>query len=533
MDAGAGERPIAGMVMMRLRSRLFMKTSLLFSSWALFSFLGLCWAAEPYSSTHRPVLHGRHWVAITGKPAGAMAGARMFERGGNAVDAACAMLAVVCTMHDDVGWGGETQALIYDPRNKRVVGINACGVAPTGATAEFFVQQELKYPPGEGPLAAITPGNPGGLLVMLAEFGTLSLEDVLEPAMQMAQGYPIDAELVGKIEFHAAKLKTWPHSARAFFPRLGEENEAPRPGEIWRQPDLLETLTKMVEAEAEALRTGQDRKAAIYAAYERFYRGDIGAEFVRGSREHGGLHTHEDLANWEVKIEEPVMTQYRGIEVYKLTTWTQGPVLLQALNLLENLDLKSMGYNTARYVHALYQVMNLAFADRDFYYGDPDFSPEEPIRGLLSKEYARERLRQIDWTRNQHDVRPGDPYPFEGRTNPFLQHLTNWTNVRNDGGGSGDLTRADADESADNQVSREAHDAAFRAGTTSIQAADKEGWVISVTPSGGWLPAFLAGRTGIGMSQRMQSFVLDEAENPFNANGISRKDIRPDHRDPV
>ena len=475
-------------------------------------------AAEPYSGTHRPVLHGRHWVALTGKPAGALAGARMFERGGNAIDAACAMLAVVCTMHDDVGWGGETQALIYDPRTKKVVGINACGIAPTGATPEFFKERQYRYPPGEGPLAALTPGNPGGLMVMLAEFGTMSLGDVLEPAIQMADGYPIEAELVRKIERHASKLKQWPYSARVFFPGAGPEAAAPRPGEIWRQPDLLETLRKLADTEAEAIRSGKDRKSAIYAAYNRFYRGDLGAEFVRGSREQGGLHTLEDLDRWKVKIEEPVTTRYKGIDVYKLTTWTQGPALLQALNLLEPLDLKAMGYNSTRYLHTLYQVMNLAFADRDFYYGDPASPPDEPIRGLLSKDYARQRLEQIDWSRNQPDIRPGDPYPFEDRTNPFLHLLTNWSNLKHTASpaatppaptpGPGAAARWDADA--------DAFDVAFRAGTTSIQAADREGWTISVTPSGGWLPVCLAGRTGMGMSQRMQSFVLDEAENPFN-----------------
>src|SRR5947199_4832435 len=172
-------------------------------------------AAPPVSAqrTAKPVLHGRHWVAITGKPLGATAGAMMLERGGNAVDAACAMLAAVCTMYDDVSWGGETQALIYDPRTKRIVGINALGVAPTGATPEFFKAKNLKYPPAEGPLAAVTPGTPGGLLIMLAEFGTLSLKDVLEPAMQMAEGYPIEAALVRKSHntTTAVKLKKWPY----------------------------------------------------------------------------------------------------------------------------------------------------------------------------------------------------------------------------------------------------------------------------------------------------------------------------------
>jgi len=480
---------------------------------------GSCFAAapEPFSDTHKPVLHGRHWVAITGKPLGATVGAMMLERGGNAVDAACAMLAAVCTMYDDVSWGGETQALIYDPLTKKVVGINALGIAPTGATPEFFKEKKLKYPPAEGPLAAVTPGNPGGLMVMLAEFGSMSLKDVLEPAMQMADGYPIEAEAVRKIERYAEKLKPWPYSRKVFFPHTGQTNEAPRAGEIWRQPDLLATLQKLVDAEARELKAGKDRKAAILAAYDRFYKGDIAEEFCRGSREQGGLHTVADLAHWKVKIEEPVMTAYKGIEVYKLTCWTQGPVMLQALNLLENLDVQPMGYNSARYLHAIYQVMNLAYADRDFYYGDPDFNPEEPIRGLLSKDYAKVRLKLLDWKRNNPNIRPGNPYPFQGGTNPFLNLLTNWSNLKTNRanvGGRPSTAFLDVDQQSPEAQAQ--FDADFRAGTTSIQAADDKGWAISVTPSGGWQPACIAGNTGIGMSQRMQSFVLDEAENPFN-----------------
>lgn len=473
---------------------------------------------EPFAHGQKPVLHGRHWVAITGKPLGATAGARMFERGGNAIDAACAMLAVVCTMYDDVSWGGETQALIYDPRAKKVIGINGLGVAPTGATAEFFRGKKLAYPPDLGPLAAVTPGNPGALMLMLAEFGTLSLETVLGPAMAMAEGYPIDADTADKIERHKEKIKQWPYSRNVFLPHPGEEREGPRPGEIWRQPDLLATLRKLVAAEGEALRMGKDRRQAIQAAYDRFYKGDIAEEFCRGSREQGGLHTAADLAEWRAKIEEPVSTRYKGIDVYKLTVWTQGPVMLQALNLLENLDLAAMGYNSARYIHAVYQAMNLAYADRDFYYGDPDFPPAEPVGGLLSKEYAAERLKQVDWQRNNPAVRPGDPYPFQGDRNPFLELLkqlgaektnaASWTPPMNAAEG--------AKLRAASPPAPEDFDSVFRAGTTSIQAADAQGWAISVTPSGGWLPACVAGRTGVGMSQRMQSFVLDQSENPFN-----------------
>src|SRR5205807_4578386 len=158
---------------------------------------------------------------------------------------------------------------------------------------------------------------------------------------------------------------------------------------------LAATLRKLVDTEQQALKKGKSRKDAIYAAYDRFYKGDIAREIVRGTREQGGLFTEEDLANWKVRIEEPVSTTYKGIDVYKLNVWTQGPAMLQALNILENVDLRAMGYNSARYVHTVYQAMNLAFADRDFYYGDIYFPPEEPVKGLLSKVYAKQRLAQL------------------------------------------------------------------------------------------------------------------------------------------
>jgi gamma-glutamyltranspeptidase/glutathione hydrolase len=457
-------------------------------------------------STQKPVLHGRHWMAITGKPLAATAGSMTFQKGGNAVDAACAMLAATCTMWDVLSWGGETQALIYNPKTGKVIAINALGVAPTGATAEYYKSKNLPYPPEYGPLSAITPGTPGGLMTMLAEYGTLSLREVLAPAMQLAEGYPIEQQTADLIERHKARIKEWPYSRTMYLTHPGEKREAPHPGEIFRQPDLLRTLQKLVEAESTALKAGKSRKAAIYSAYDRFYKGDIAEEFVRGTREQGGLITKEDLANWKVRIEEPLKTTYKGIEVYKLAQWTQGPALLQALNILENFDLKSMGYNSAKYVHTVYQAMSMAFADRDFYYGDPYFPPQEPVKGLMSKEYAKKRAMEISQDQNDPGIRPGDPYPFEGTTNPFMELLQKW------GEGSSSL---DGKNGKDAFVSQEFLES-FYAGTTTVQAADKEGWVVSITPSGGWIPAVIAGKTGVGLSQRAQSFVLDPAENPFN-----------------
>jgi len=258
--------------------------------------------AIPQERTEKPPLHGQRWMAITGKPLGATAGARIFERGGNAVDAACAMIAATATMWDVLHWGGETQALIWHPKLKKVIAINALGVAPSGATPEFFKSKGLKYPPEFGPLAATTPGTPGGILVMLAEYGKLSLAEVLAPAIDLADGYPIEAQTAGLIERNKSKLKEWPDTARVMLPHLGRATErggreGPRAGEIFRQPDLAATLRKLVEAERRALARGATRKQAIMAAYDRFYRGDIGNEFAAAEQAEGGLITRADLAN--------------------------------------------------------------------------------------------------------------------------------------------------------------------------------------------------------------------------------------------
>jgi gamma-glutamyltranspeptidase/glutathione hydrolase len=491
--------------------------------------------------TQKPPLHGSHWMAVTGKPMAATAGAMIFERGGNAVDAAAAMIAATCTMWDTLSWGGETQALIYDPHQKKVIGINALGVAPSGATPEFYKGKGFSYPPEYGPLAAVTPGTPGGIITMVAEYGKLSLKEDLAPAIEMADGYAIEAQAANIFESQKARIKQWPYSKAVMLPHLSGAaasspaspstssggptpehdrpqqargrgpREAPEPGEMFRQPDLAAMLRKLVDAEQQALKKGKSRKEAIYAAYDRFYKGDIAKEIARGVLEQGGLITEADLANWKVHIEEPLSTNYRGVDVYKLREWTQGPAMLASLNILENFDLKSMGFNTARYINTVYQAMSLAFADRDFYYGDiysTPPSPPSPILGLMSKDYAKERAKLINPTHNDPNQTAGDPYPYQRDTNPFLEQLKNWPKTahgpRPAGGGS-----------AMNSASL-FNTSSFYAGTTSVEAADTEGWVVSVTPSGGWPPAVIAGHSGVGLSQRAQSFVTDPAEGPFN-----------------
>jgi gamma-glutamyltranspeptidase / glutathione hydrolase len=474
--------------------------------------VGALWfgAVTPLAAqrTQKPPLHAKHWLAITGKPLAATAGATMFQKGGNAVDAACAMLAAVASMWDVLSWGGETQALIYHPGLQKVLGVDALGVAPTGATASFYRSRGYRYPPEYGPLAAVTPGTPGGLLTMLAEYGTLSLGEVLAPAIQLADGYPIEAQTANSIERSKAQIKQWKYSRAVFLPHLGQEREAPETGELFVQKDLARTLRKLVAAERQAREAGKSRKEAILAAYARFYRGDIAQELVRGVQEEGGIITLEDLARWRVKVEEPLSTTYKGITVYKLPAWQQGPVMLEALNLLEGLELKAMGYNSARYIHTLYQVMNLAYADRDFYYGDPYFPPEEPVRGLLSKEYAKSRVGRINGQANDSTVKPGDPYPYQGETNPFTDLLRQWTVMP-----APDTIQRRQDRT---EAWLELFHQRFYAGTTSIEAADEAGWVVSITPSGGWVPAVIAGRTGVGLSQRAQSFVTRPEDGPYN-----------------
>lgn len=490
--------------------------------------LGHFLVAQP---TQKPPLHGKNWVAITGKPLAATAGAMIFQQGGNAVDASCAMLAATCTMWDVLSWGGETQALIYHPGQKKVIAINALGVAPTGATPDFFKSRGYNFPPEYGPLAAVTPGTPGGLCLMLAEYGTMSLQQVLAPAIEMAKGYPIDAQTANSIERQKKRIAEWPYSKKVLLPHDGAARSAPAAGEIFVQNDLLITLNKLVETESQALKKGASRKQAIMAAYERFYKGDIAREFVRGCKEQGGLITMEDMANWKPVIEQPLSTNYKGIEVYKLQSWTQGPSLLQALNILENFDLKKLGYNSVAYINLVYQAMSLAFADRDFYYGDPAFAPGLPITGLLSKTYARQRATLMDSLIAKPVMLPGDPFVIENKNNPFKKWLADFALYYTDSANNNNATPLhdrssfvpnNGDENdvwgqlAVNTEPQNQRGDNLWMGTTSIEAADKNGWVVSITPSGGWIPACIAGNTGIGMSQRMQSFVLDSNINPFN-----------------
>ena len=469
--------------------------------------------------THKPPLHGKKYMAITGKPLSATAGSKIFEQGGNAVDASCAMIAASCTIWDVLSWGGETQALIYNPKTKKVIGINALGVAPTGATVQHFKNKGYNFPPEYGPEAALTPGTFGGICLMLANYGTMHLYQILQPSLELANGYPIDAQTANSIEKNKEIIKQWKYSKSILLPHLGEKREAPEAGEIFVQKELAKTLQQLIDAEKKALTQGKSRIEAIYVAYNLFYKGVIADEIVRSVQEQGGLITKQDLANWQAKEEEPLHVNYKGIEVYKLKEWTQGPMLLQALNILENFDLKSMKYNSPEYINTMYQTLSLVLADRDFYYGDPKFS-KIPMQGLLNKDYAKLRAKLINPNKNNTDIQPGNPYSFQNQINPystllekrivFLDTILKSNNTV--------TPKHDATSFLMQKIYNqdELYEQRLLAGTTTVEAADAEGWVVSVTPSGGWIPAFIAGNTGIGLSQRLQSFVLDSIINPHN-----------------
>jgi gamma-glutamyltranspeptidase/glutathione hydrolase len=255
----------------------------------------------------------------------------------------------------------------------------------------------MVYPPEYGPLAAVTPGTPGGLMVMLAEYGRLSLAEVLEPSMQMAEGYPIETVQADNIERRRDVIASGRTLPGCFFRTSTRRTRAARCAGGWRAVPAAGTRSPRCRSSSTPKPTPWPRAGRAKRRSTPPMIASTAAISPRKSfapaREHGGLFTAEDLADWEVHLEEPVSTRYKGIDVYKLTTWVQGPAMLQALNILEDFDLKSMGYNSASYIHTLYQTMNLAFADRDFYYGDPYMPPAEPVRGLLSKDYAAAAAR--------------------------------------------------------------------------------------------------------------------------------------------
>lgn len=372
-------------------------------------------AQDEQSSTRsmRPVIRGRQYAATSMKSEATAAAVRILDAGGNAFDAAVAGQAVLALVDPDSnGIGSDAVILLYDAKSKQVFSINAEGMAPKLATIEWYQKNNgAKLPQSDGLLAASTPGVVDAWYTLLDRWGTMSFAQVLQPAIEVAeQGFPIGEGLARSIA-GSRKIRKYPTTMKVYFP----DGRAPLPGEIFRNPDAARTLKKLVEAERQSAAKG--RREALKAARDRFYKGDIARAMAKFFEENGGLYRYEDFAEYTVKVETPVSTDYRGYRVYKNPSASQGPAELFTLNILENFDLKGMGHNSAEFIHTNAEALKLAFADRERYLGDMDFI-RIPYDGLLSKQYARERAKLIDPGKASLELRPGNPEKFMKTTDP-------------------------------------------------------------------------------------------------------------------
>jgi gamma-glutamyltranspeptidase/glutathione hydrolase len=438
------------------------------------------------AATVKPLVMGKHGAVAAGHPLVAQAGLRILQQGGNAVDAGVAtVFAAAVVEQGSFAAGGECPILIKMP-GKPVVAINGTGVAPELATVEFYRSLKKDDPrllaaatnaeahagtiPSFGPLSAIVPGAVDSLLLALQNYGTMSFRQVIQPAVELAQGFPIDVHLSHAIGHSRESIEKWPTSRAVFLPG----GSVPQEGSIFVQADLARTFLAMADAEGKKASAG--RAAGITAVRDYFYRGPIAGSISKFCEQAGCLLRASDFAAYHARVDEPVHTTYRGIEIYKAGFWSQGPVVIENLNLLEGFDLKAMGHNSPEYIHTVVEAMKLGYADRDAYYGDPDFSTI-PAQ-LLSKDYAnlRRPLLQSDKASGEHI--PGDPGRMAARA-------------------SADFIRARfSDRNAEHED------------TTCVNVIDKDGTLFSATPSGAWTPAVIAGDTGIPLTQRAQSFVL-------------------------
>jgi gamma-glutamyltranspeptidase/glutathione hydrolase len=428
---------------------------------------------------------GTHGVVAAGHYLAAHAGLQMLELGGNAIDAGVAMGFALAVLKPHAnGIAGESPTLIYSADRGRAFAVNGQGVAPGEATIERFREIGIEMIPGDGFLPAVVPSMVDNYITALAVFGTMSLADVLAPALELAgEGFPMYQGLREAIESNLAKWKErYPSSVETFAPG----GAAPEVGGIFAQPDWAAALGLLVDAERSAARRG--RTDALRAARDVFYKGGIARELVRFARatevlddsgeSHAGLLTEEDFAGFSARVEDPVSADYRGLTVHKCNTWCQGAVFLQQLKLLEGFDLSAMGHNSADYLHTVIECAKLAFADREAYYGDPDFV-EVPLDRLLSDDYAKERRALVDPRRASLEDRPGGGAPSVMRKPSAALVDAPWPTTH-----GGDTTKCDA--------------------------VDRFGNMISITPSGGWFSSSpVVPGLGFPLGTRGQMFMLD------------------------
>jgi gamma-glutamyltranspeptidase/glutathione hydrolase len=429
----------------------------------------LCSLAQP--PTMFPPVRGKHEMVAAANNLEVEAGYRVLVDGGNAVDAGVAsVLAAAVTEQSRFGLGGE-MPLLVKMNGKPVTAISGVGTAPAKATLEFYAKRAMekweesgKMPPipTQGIRAAILPGVFDGLILALKTYGTMSFAEVAAPAIEYADGFPIAEEFAGMLRGYQPILELWPASKAFYYPN----GAPPLRGEMVHMPALAKTLRELAAMEK---KTRGNRAKKLEAVRDLFYKGSIAQRIAAFSEGNEGLISYDDLAKFHAEIDAPKSTSFHGFEVHKPGFWTQGPVMLEALNILESYDLKAMGQNSPEYIHTLVEAVKLAFADRDRYYGDPKFSkiPEET---LLSKEYSAERRKLIDPQHASMEHRPGS---IGEKLQPAI--TTTSAAVVND--------------------------------TTCVNVVDRNGNMFSATPSGAWLPSVIAGDTGIPLSTRLQSFV--------------------------
>jgi gamma-glutamyltranspeptidase/glutathione hydrolase len=432
----------------------------------------------PPVDTMRPEILGAHGIVAAGRHYTVSAGVRMLQQGGNAVDAGVASVfaASVCEI-SHFGFGGEAPTMIYDAKTKEIIVINGQGPAPKAATPELF--KDPGFVPGNGPLGATIPAMLDAMALALESKGTMRLEQVMQPAIELADGFPLYAFLHRYLISERKATEQFEWSAKTYYP----DGRIPEVGEMFRQPNLARTIRAIVAAEKAAFAKSHNRVTAIRAGRDAFYKGDIARRIADADKAAGGVFTYDDLASFHGKIEKPSTTNFHGYDVYKAGPWDQGPVLLQTLNILEGVDLKAAGVNSADYIHQVHEAIKLAYADRNAYYGDPAFTTV-PMTGLLSKPYAAER-RALIGAQASLDHRPGDPFKFDpGVKPPAQRYVPHAQGIK--------TTTASGD-------------------TTCVDVVDKDGNLFSATPSSGWLlgGAFVAGDTGVPLSNRMTVFDLD------------------------
>jgi gamma-glutamyltranspeptidase / glutathione hydrolase len=369
--------------------------------------------------TMRPVISGRLYAVSSMKHQATEAAVRILEAGGNAFDAAVAGQAVLALVDPSLnGYGSDTEILVYDAKAKKVVSINGEGTAPKLATIDWYKEHNGgKLPVNDSLLSGTVPGVVDAWFTLLDRWGTMTFAQVLQPAIEVAeQGFPLPAALARSIAT-SRKLQKYPSSMKLYWPG----GKPPESGDLFRNPDAGRTLRRLIEAEKAASAKG--RRAGLQAARDRFYKGDIAKEMAAFSEQNGGLFRYEDFASYGAKVESPVSITYRGFDIYKNASASQGPAELFALNILEGYDLRSLRLNSAAYIHTSVEALKLAFADREKFLGDMDFI-KIPFDGLLSKEYAAERRALIDPDKASLDLRPGDPTKFTKTREPLARPVS-------------------------------------------------------------------------------------------------------------